>query len=80
MHVIITPLDYDCNLVTLQCRKGRKPTSLCSPSFLYWWCSDCLHFAVVLCFKSKNFQEKLSETSLLPGYVWVCPAHLSSPR
>lgn len=22
VHVIITPLDYDCNLVTLQCRKG----------------------------------------------------------
>lgn len=25
VHVIITPLDYDCNLVTLQCRKGRTP-------------------------------------------------------
>lgn len=38
MHVIITPLDYDCNLVTLQCRKGRNLSSLCSQSFLYWWC------------------------------------------
>lgn len=60
VHVIITPLDYDCNLVTLQCRKGRNPSSLCSQSFLYWWCSNCLHFSVFLCFKSKNFQEKLS--------------------
>lgn len=38
MHVIITPLDYDCNLVTLQCRKGRNLSSLCSQSFLYWRC------------------------------------------
>lgn len=22
VHVIITPLDYECNLVSLQCRKG----------------------------------------------------------
>lgn len=34
VHVIITPLDYDCNLVTLQCRKGRNPSSLCSQPFL----------------------------------------------
>lgn len=27
MHVIITPLDYDCNLVTLQCRKGGKSSA-----------------------------------------------------
>lgn len=30
VHVIITPLDYDCNLVTLQCRKGGSEfLSLC---------------------------------------------------
>lgn len=23
VHVIITPLDYECNLVSLQCRKGK---------------------------------------------------------
>lgn len=23
VHVIITPLDYKCNLLTLQCRKGE---------------------------------------------------------
>lgn len=23
VHVIITPLDYECNLVSLQCRKGE---------------------------------------------------------
>jgi hypothetical protein len=23
VHVIITPLDYECNLLTLQCRKGE---------------------------------------------------------
>uniref|UniRef100_A0A672V7Y4 Tuberin n=1 Tax=Strigops habroptila TaxID=2489341 RepID=A0A672V7Y4_STRHB len=36
VHVIITPLDYDCNLVTLQCRKGRNPSSLCS--HIVWRC------------------------------------------
>ena len=23
VHVIITPLDYECNLVSLRCRKGE---------------------------------------------------------
>lgn len=23
VHVIITPLDYECNLLSLQCRKGE---------------------------------------------------------
>lgn len=28
VHVIITPLDYECNLVSLQCRKGRVGVGL----------------------------------------------------
>lgn len=23
VHVIVTPLDYECNLVSLQCRRGE---------------------------------------------------------
>lgn len=65
MHVIITPLDYDCNLVTLQCRKGRTPPAPDSV-LLCWCCRNCLRWAEVLCFQSENFQENLSETSVLP--------------
>lgn len=35
MHVIITPLDYDCNLVTLQCRKGENSSALLCWGFVF---------------------------------------------
>lgn len=35
MHVIITPLDYDCNLVTLQCRKGESSSALLCWGFVF---------------------------------------------
>uniref|UniRef100_A0A671THA8 Tuberin n=1 Tax=Sparus aurata TaxID=8175 RepID=A0A671THA8_SPAAU len=33
VEVIIKPLDYECNLVTLQCRKGELRSAFCQTSF-----------------------------------------------
>uniref|UniRef100_A0A8C0HI40 Tuberin n=1 Tax=Buteo japonicus TaxID=224669 RepID=A0A8C0HI40_9AVES len=69
VHVIITPLDYDCNLVTLQCRKGRNLSSLCSQSFLYWRCITAFTLQC-FCMASQVHHSRSNPTDTYPS-KWI---------
>uniref|UniRef100_A0A672J971 TSC complex subunit 2 n=1 Tax=Salarias fasciatus TaxID=181472 RepID=A0A672J971_SALFA len=43
VEVIIKPLDYECNLVTLQCRKGHSVITSLSPVFQTWRMASLVH-------------------------------------